>query len=157
MTADKCTFWEFSFLPFFCSDRIMSQDISSITGAEWAWMALVGIQSMIGYVFQTLSLEWIVASGVGSLKSLEVLFAYLVQTVVMLHPVQTLAIVGATMILAGVAGISAADVLAELVGKKCVKNCDEETIDEDIPDEVKVPLDSCRTNPTLEPETTVKG
>ena len=133
----------------------MSQDISSITGEEWGWMALVGIQSMVGYVFQTLSLEWIVASGVGSLKSLEVLFAYLVQTVVMLHPIQTLAIVGAVLILTGVAGISAAEFLAELI-PECKCN-DEETDQEDIPDEVKVPLDSCRTNPTLEPETNVKG
>lgn len=91
-----------------CSDRIMSLDISSITAREWGFKTLVGILSMTGYYFQTASLQWISASSLSALKSLEVLFAYFVQTIIMAQATNDLAIGGATMILFGVTGISLA-------------------------------------------------
>ena len=100
---------EFSFMFFVCcSDRIMSQDISSITAREWGFKTLVGILSMTGYYFQTASLQWISASSLSALKSLEVLFAYFVQTIIMEQATNSLAIGGAAMILIGVIGISLA-------------------------------------------------
>ena len=91
-----------------CSDRIMSLDISSITAREWGFKTLVGILSMTGYYCQTASLQWISASSLSALKSLEVLFAYFVQTIIMAQATNDLAIGGATMILFGVTGISLA-------------------------------------------------
>ena len=99
---------EFSFMFLCCSDRIMSQDISSITASEWGFKTLVGILSMTGYYFQTASLQWISASSLSALKSLEVLFAYFVQTIIMEQATNSLAIGGAAMILIGVIGISLA-------------------------------------------------
>ena len=98
-------YWNFH---SFFSDRIMSPAIGFITASEWGIKILVGILSMVGYYFQTASLQWISASSLSALKSLEVLFAYVVQTTIMKQATNSLAIGGAAMILFGVIGISLA-------------------------------------------------
>lgn len=68
-------------------------------------MALVGSLSVIGFWAQTAALQWIDASVLSSLKSLEILFAYLVQIIVMHQPASALALLGSSLVMLGVLGI----------------------------------------------------
>ena len=65
-----------------------------ISAQSLGWMILVGSLSVIGFCAQTASLQWIDASAFSSLKSLEILFAYLVQIIVMHQPPNALALLG---------------------------------------------------------------
>ena len=79
------------------ADRILSAQIGLISAPDWGWMILVGSLSVIGFWSQTASLQWIDASTLSSLKSLEILFAYLVQIIVMQQNPNSIALLGSIL------------------------------------------------------------
>ena len=83
----------------------MSAEMATISAQSWGWMVLVGSLSVIGFWAQTAALQWIDASILSSLKSLEILFAYLVQIIFMHHPANPLALLGSSLVMLGVLGI----------------------------------------------------
>lgn len=88
-------------------------EIASISAQSWGWMLLVASLSVIGFWAQTASLQWIDASALSSLKSLEILFAYLVQIIVMHQPPNAAALLGSALVMLAVLGIRLAENLQQ--------------------------------------------
>lgn len=87
----------------------MSAKIVMISAQSWCWMGLVATLSVIGFWAQTAALQWIDASALSSLKSLEILFAYLVQIIVMHQPPNAQALLGSLLVMLAVLGFRLAE------------------------------------------------
>ena len=83
---------------FIFSDRILSPEFVNITGEDWGWIVLVAIMSILAFWSQMASFQWIDASTMGALQTVEVLLAYLVQILVMNDEASVLAIIGEILI-----------------------------------------------------------
>ena len=93
-------------------------EISTISGQTWGWMVLVSSFSITGFWAQTASLRWIDASSLSALKSLEILFAYLVQIIVMEQPSNAIAIVGSALVMLAVIGTKQAEKIQDCFHSK---------------------------------------
>lgn len=87
----------------------MTGRIHSIDDHTWGWITFIALLSMLGFWAQTASLQWIDAPALSSLKALEILFAYLVQVLIMGQTANAMAIVGSSLVMGGVIGIRLAE------------------------------------------------
>ena len=91
---------------FDASQRLLSPQIVDIPWQAWGVMIFVSFSGLIAFVTMTKSLQMLQATIVSSIRSSEIILAYIIQTVVAEQAPSILAIAGAGLTVVSIIGLS---------------------------------------------------